>query len=67
VTDVQAQELSEVTKSYRLPVNTDAKISEGSIKLSDLKTINYDNVWAGENRKRLVEKFSADIASTPSK
>jgi iron(III) transport system substrate-binding protein len=66
VTDIQAQELAEVTKSYRLPVNTDAKITEGSIKLSDLETINYDNVWAGENRKRLVEKFSADIASTPS-
>ncbi|HYF81988.1 MAG TPA: ABC transporter substrate-binding protein [Clostridia bacterium] len=67
ITDIQAQELAEVTKSYRLPVNIDAKITEGSIKLSDLKTINYDNVWAGENRKRLVEKFSADIATAPSK
>ena len=66
ITDVEAQELSAVTKSYRLPVNLDAKAPEGAVTLGDLKTINYDNVWAGENRKRLVEKFTADIATTPS-
>lgn len=67
ITDVEAQELSAVTKSYRLPVNLDAKAPEGAVTLGDLKTINYDNVWAGENRKRLVEKFTADIATAPSK
>ena len=66
ITDVEAQELSAVTKSYRLPVNIDSKPPEGAVTLADLKTIDYDNVWAGENRKRLVEKFTADIATTPS-
>ncbi|KIL40794.1 iron ABC transporter substrate-binding protein [Gordoniibacillus kamchatkensis] len=56
-----AQELYDKYKSFRLPVNTEAKVSDGLTKISDLKTIKYDAVWAGEKRKELVNKFNEKI------
>lgn len=61
----EGQELYETAKSFRLPVNPETKIPKGAIKLTDIKTIKYDNVWAGENRKTLVEKFTKEIVAKP--
>ncbi len=59
----RGQELFEPSNSFRLPVNRLAKPPKGAIDIDSLKVINYDAVWAGENRKRLVEEFTKTIAS----
>ncbi|HCM26070.1 MAG: iron ABC transporter substrate-binding protein [Treponema sp. GWB1_62_6] len=59
----RGQELFEPSKSFRLPVNRLAKAPGGAVDMNDLKVINYNAVWAGENRKRLVEEFTKTIAA----
>lgn len=59
----KGQELFEEAKSYRVPLNKLATPPKGSIMISDLKTIAYDAVWAGENRKRLLEKFTNEVSN----
>lgn len=61
----EAQELGPQVKSYQLPTNPDAKVSEKSVKLSDVKLINYDFVKSGEMKPELTERFDADIAPAP--
>ena len=61
----EGQETYETAKTFRLPVNTEAKAPKGAVKLTDIKTIRYDNVWAGENRGRLVEKFNKEVMAKP--
>lgn len=58
----EAQELYETSKSFRLPVNKDATPPKGAVKLEDIKTINYDFVFAGDNRKNLVELFTKQVS-----
>ncbi len=38
----------------RLPVNPKAKVAEGSVTLDDIKLIEYDHIWAGENKDEMV-------------
>lgn len=57
------QELFEDSQSFRLPVNVNADPPQGAIKISDLKVIDYDFIWAGENRVRLIEEFSAQVSN----
>jgi len=38
----------------RLPVNPKAKVAEGSVTLDDIKLIEYDHIWAGENKDKMV-------------
>ena len=59
----RGQECFIESKSNRLPINTEAKITDGLTKISDLKVIDYDAVWAGENRTRLVEAFTEKVDS----
>lgn len=47
--------------SVRVPVNTNAKMDDSLIDLSMIKTINFDPVWSGENRERLIETFAEDV------
>lgn len=58
---VRGQEMFIESGSNRLPVNEGAKITEGLTPLSELNVIDYDAVWAGENKNRLVEEFNARI------
>lgn len=58
----EGQELFEESKSFRLPVNVTATPPEGAINIDDLKTIDYDFIWAGENRDKLVEEFTEIVA-----
>lgn len=58
---VRGQELFIESESNRLPVNSGAKVTEGLTPLSELKVIDYDAVWAGENKTRLIEEFSTRI------
>jgi iron(III) transport system substrate-binding protein len=57
----RAQELFIDSKSNRVPLNSTAKATDGLIKIEDLKIIDYDAVWAGQNKKDLVAKFNEKI------
>ena len=59
----EGQELYEDSQSFRMPVNKDAQPPKGAVKIDELKVIDYDFVWAGENRKRLVEEFTNKVAN----
>jgi len=48
----KAQELFQ--EWNRLPVNPKAKVAEGSVMLDDIKLIEYDHIWAGENKGKMV-------------
>jgi iron(III) transport system substrate-binding protein len=51
----RAQDLMKVW--FRIPLNPQAEIAAGATKASDVKLINYDDEWAGNNNKRLIEKW----------
>ena len=55
----RAQDLMKVW--YRIPLNPQAEIAAGATKASDVKLINYDDEWAGNNNKRLIEKWRQTI------
>jgi iron(III) transport system substrate-binding protein len=56
-----AQDLYSQTDSFRLPVHEEAAFPEGAVKLSELDVIDYDAVWAGENRNRLLERYNSEV------
>ncbi len=58
----KGQDIYSQNGSFRLPVNVNAQVPEGAVNIKDLPIIEYDFIWAGENRTRLIEKFSATIA-----
>ena len=59
----KGQDIYSQNSSFRLPVNVNAVVPQGAINIKDLPIINYDFIWAGENRARLIEKFTATIAN----
>lgn len=54
--DVLSQE-----KTYFYPVIPEAELSEGMPAFSELKTIVVDKQWAGENKKRLVDRWVNEV------
>jgi len=58
-----AQDVYSKNNSYRLPVNTLSAAPPEAVSISELKVIDYDFIWAGDNRTRLIEKFTEAIAS----
>jgi iron(III) transport system substrate-binding protein len=61
----EAQELGPQVKSYQLPTNPDAKVSEKTVKLAELSVIDYDFFKSADAKKGITEKFDADIAPAP--
>lgn len=59
----KGQDVYSTNSSFRLPVNSNAVVPEGAINISDLPVIDYDFLWAGENRTRLIEKFTEVVAA----
>ncbi len=57
----RGQECYIESKSNRLPVNTKAAVTEGLTPLSELNVIDYNAVWAGENRERLIQRFTEEV------
>jgi len=53
----EGQDLYEPAGQFRLPVHPEAVVPDGAMPLSELETIEYDAVWAGENREELINKF----------
>ncbi|MDD3749915.1 MAG: ABC transporter substrate-binding protein [Firmicutes bacterium] len=42
---------------FRIPLNPDSKVAEGAVTRDEVNLIDYDDVWAGENQERLLEKW----------
>ena len=51
----KAQDLFQ--KYSRLPVNPKATVAPGAVTMDDVKLIDYDAIWAGENKDRLIEAW----------
>ncbi|MEW5815639.1 MAG: ABC transporter substrate-binding protein [Spirochaetota bacterium] len=49
---VKAQDLFQ--KYSRLPVNPKATVAPGAVTMDQVKLINFDAIWAGENNNRLI-------------
>src|SRR6056297_15614 len=41
----------------RLPVNPNATVGEGSVTLDEVELIDYDHIWAGENKDKMIEAW----------
>lgn len=54
----KAQEIGQKAGSYQFLTNPEAATPEQAAEIKNTKLINYDLKWAGENRSKLVEKWS---------
>ena len=52
---VKAQNMFQ--KYNRLPVNPKATVGEGSVTLDQVKLIDYDHIWAGENKDEMIKAW----------
>lgn len=64
VLTAEAQEIGATVKSYQLPTVPDARVSDKSVKLTEVSLVDYDAA-AGEKRAAVGERFDADIAPAP--
>lgn len=62
---VEGQEIGPTVGSYQIPTNPGAKVSEKSIKESDVVLVDYDAVAAGVAKSELVARFDTEIATAP--
>lgn len=51
--------------SFRVPTNSKATVAEGLVTLDSVNCIDYDAMWAAENKKDLCGKFEEKIISAP--
>lgn len=65
VLTAEAQEIGPTVKSYQLPTNPNAKVSERSVKLSEVKLVDYNFNEAGKNRKEITKRFEDEITVAP--
>ncbi len=65
VLTAEAQEIGPTVKSYQLPTNPNARVSERSVKLSEVKLVDYDFNEAGKNRKDITKRFEDEITVAP--
>ncbi len=65
VLTAKAQEIGATVKSYQLPTNPEAKVSERSVKLSEVKLVDYDFIEAGKSRKAITQRFEDEITVAP--
>jgi iron(III) transport system substrate-binding protein len=48
-------------KTYFFPVHPQAKVAKGLPAFADIPTINYDAMWAGKEKKRLVDRWINEV------
>lgn len=58
------QSLYAENESFRVPTNSEAEVADGLVTLDSVDTIDYDAVWAADNKETFVEQFEANIASS---
>jgi len=46
---------------FRIPLNPEAEIADGAVKASEINLIDFDAVWAGNNKERLIERWRDTI------
>lgn len=61
----EGQNLYAENSSFRVPTNTQATVAEGLVTLDSVAVIDYDAVWAAENKSSFTEQFEANIAGAP--
>ena len=59
------QNLYAENNSFRVPTNTKSTVAEGLVTLDSVAVIDYDAVWAAENKTTFTEQFEANIAGAP--
>ena len=55
------QDVLSEAKTYFYPVNPDAALGKGMPDFASLKTVGFSSQWAGENKKRLVERWVNEV------
>lgn len=61
MTSVRGQETLIDAGTFSIPVNREAKITEGLTPLSELNVIDYDQIWSGEHKTELIDRFMAEV------
>lgn len=61
----EVQEMGKTVGSFQFLTNEDALPPDQAIVLKDTKLIEYDEVWAGDNRELFLEKFMELTKTTP--
>lgn len=46
---------------YRIPLNPDAEVAEGSVKMGDVKVVPMDFDYFGREKDRLIERWKNEI------
>ncbi len=57
----KGQDVLTEKKTYFYPVNPEAKLGKGMPAFSSLKVVSFDPEWAGQNKKRLVERWVNEV------
>jgi iron(III) transport system substrate-binding protein len=52
-------------KSYQLPTNPEATVSDKVVKLSEVNLVSYDFIAAAAAKNDLTARFDAEIAPAP--
>ena len=60
-----AQEIGPTVKSYQVPTNPQAKLSDKTVDLTQVKLVDYDVAAAGRAKKDLTKRFDAEVAQAP--
>ena len=60
----EGQNLYAENNSFRVPTNSEATPAEGLVTLDSVAVIDYDAVWAADNKDEFVAQFEANIASS---
>lgn len=61
----EGQDLYAQNNSFRVPTNSKAKVAEGLVTLDSVNCIEYDAMWAAQNKDDLCGKFEEKIISAP--
>ena len=61
----EGQNLYAENDSFRVPTNTDAVVADGLVTLDKVSVIDYDAVWAAENKEELTAEFESTLAEAP--
>jgi len=61
LSSVKGQNSMTEKQTYFYPVIAGAKLGKGMPDFESLKTIDVNPIWAGENKKRLVEKWVQEV------
>jgi len=52
-------------RTYFFPVHPKAKLAKGLPSFDRIPTINYDAIWAGKEKKRLVDRWINEVLRAP--